>query len=247
MAFEIISNLTNSVALSSFAFLILVLIMVYRTVRVMKIPKNKGMRFFIIMSFLLLLWFGAVFLLGNIGFFAKNPLFAPNIIFGFLVLFHFLRMAYHSKTVQTVAEAIPTTWIVAIQTYRIVGVGFLILYAQKQLPAAFALPSGIGDILVGVSAPFVAILYYLKKPYSKKLAIVWNIIGIADLVIAVSVGILGFPRPVQFLPLAPSTEPLSLFPLVIIPLFAVPLATLLHFLSLRVLQNQKGLKITSSY
>ncbi len=238
MAFGISDSLINPVVLSSFAFLIFVLIMVYRTLRSMKITRDKSIRFFLITTGVLLAWFSAVFILGKIGFFARNPLFAPNMIFGFLILFHFLRMAYHSKTLQTVADAIPTTWIVGIQTYRIVGVGFLILYVQQQLPAAFAFPAGIGDILVGVSAPFVAMIYYAKKPYAQKLAIAWNIFGIADVVVAVGVGILGFPRPVQFIPLAPSTEPFSLFPLVIIPLFAVPLATLLHFLSLRVLQHQ---------
>ena len=200
-------------------------------------PRNKALKFFLMTALVLLIWFSAVFLLGQIGFFAKNPLFAPNIIFSFLILFHFLRIAYHSKTVQTVTDAIPVPWIVGVQTYRIVGIGFIILYTRGLLPAEFAFSAGIGDILVGVTAPFVAILYYLKKSYSRKLAIAWNIIGIVDLVIALSVGILGFSRPVQFLHTSPSTEILSLFPLVLVPLFAVPLALFLHFSSLRFLRK----------
>lgn len=238
MVLNIPDYLTNSVVLSSLAFLVLVLIMVYRTATSIKAPKTNPIKFFIIVSLILITWFVLVIAIGIKGFFAINPLFAANILLSFLILFHFLRMAYHSEKIREIADKISPTWIIAIQTYRIVGIGFIFLYFRGVLPAAFAFPSGIGDILVGITAPFVALAYFLKKPYSKKLAIIWNIIGIADLVIALTVGILGFPRPIQFVPLEVSTEPISLYPLVIIPLFAVPLALLLHFFSLRVLRKK---------
>src|ERR687898_2615628 len=41
-------------------------------------------------------------------------------------------------------------------TLRVVGGLFLIVMAQGHLPAAFALPAGLGDIAIGVAAPFVA-------------------------------------------------------------------------------------------
>ncbi len=222
---------------SSFIFLFAVWLLVHYT-----LYKNKLERKFLfsfLAGIILLIWFSLIAILGSLSFFAKNPLFAPWIVFGFLILFELLRRVYHSKKVQAFASLIPMHWLIGIQFYRIVGVGFLILYSQGVLPGAFAFPAGIGDIIVGVSAPFVAILYYLKKPYAKNLAIVWNIVGILDLIIALSVGFLGFPRPVQFVPLQPTTEPLSLFPLVIIPLFAVPLALLMHFLGLKVLKISK--------
>lgn len=124
---------------------------------------------------------------------------------------------------------------IASQIYRVVGISFIPLYYQGLLPAAFAFPSGYGDIVVGITAPFVAYMYAKKKPYSRELALIWNMIGIADLVIAIGIGNLGYPRPLQMLPLHPSTELLSLFPLVLIPLFAVPLALVLHFFSFRML------------
>lgn len=230
MALNIPNYWTYSVVLSSFAFLVFVLLIVYKT--------SKSKKFSSTTTFVLLSWFSIVFILGKTGFFAINPLIAPNIIFGFLILFHFLRKIYHSKTIQNIADAIPVHWIIGIQTYRIVGIGFLFLWARQLLPAEFAFPAGIGDIIVGISAPVVALFYYLKKTYATKLAIAWNIVGIADLVIAISVGILGYPRPLQVLPVTPSTDLMSLFPLVIITLFAVPLAMLLHFFSLRVLRKE---------
>lgn len=239
MALEILelipNSLTNSVVLSSFVFLVLTWLMVYRTAFSIKL-KNKHL-FSFITALILLGWFSLVFFLGKIGFFARNDLVAPYIFISFILLFGILQKVYYSDIIKFIGNAIPVHWIVGIQIYRIVGYGFIVLYFQGLLPAAFAFSSGIGDMIVGFSAPFVAYLYYLKKTYSKKLVIIWNIIGIADLVIALSVGIIGFPRPIQLVPLEPSTELLSLFPLVIIPLFAVPLALFLHFCSLRALQS----------
>ena len=42
-------------------------------------------------------------------------------------------------------------------TLRVVGVLFLIAMEQDHLPAAFALPAGLGDIAIGLAAPFVAL------------------------------------------------------------------------------------------
>lgn len=231
-------SFVNSTVLSSFAFLFLVWLITHKAIYSLKIQKDKKLKFSFFTALILVGWFALVFVFGKIGFFAMSHLVAPYILIGFILLLGVLQKVYASTTIQTIADAIPAHWIIGIQTYRVVGIGFLILYSQGILPATFAFPAGIGDIIIGITAPFVAYLYFLKKPYAKKLAINWNILGIADLVIALAVGIAGYPRPLQLIPLTPSTEPFSLYPLVLIPLFAVPLALLLHFCSLRTLRDR---------
>jgi hypothetical protein len=105
-------------------------------------------------------------------------------------------------------------------TLRVVGVLFLIVMAQGHLPAAFALPAGLGDIAIGVSAPFVARRLARDTGYTG--AVRFNVLGILDLVVA---GVIGFL-------LLPSTAPLTLLPLALIPTAAVPLAVALHIVSL---------------
>lgn len=230
-------NLTSlaisSIIPTTLAFATCVWIMVHVTLR----RLGKRLIFSAITAIALSGWFAAVVILGKISFFAINPLIAPGIMFGFLLLFVVLRKIYLSSAILAVAEAVPVHWIILSQTYRVVGIGFFNLYNEGLLPAFFAFPAGYGDILVGATAPFVAYWYAKKKSYGRRLAIVWNFVGIADLVIALGIGLLGFPRPIQSLPLTPSTEILSLFPLAIITLFAVPLALLLHFFSLRTIKK----------
>ncbi len=110
---------------------------------------------------------------------------------------------------------------------RVVGVSFLIVMALGHLPAAFAMSAGLGDIAIGVAAPFVAL--QLARGTGRAGAVVFNVLGILDLVVA---GILGFLL-FQLVEVTPSTAPLFVLPLALIPTVAVPLSLALHIVSLR--------------
>src|SRR5215213_6697324 len=75
-------------------------------------------------------------------------------------------------------------------TLRVVGVLFLIVMAQGHLPAAFALPAGLGDIAIGVAALFVA--RWLARGTDRAGAVRFNVLGILDLIVAGSIGFLLF-------------------------------------------------------
>src|SRR5829696_7222 len=116
-------------------------------------------------------------------------------------------------------------------TLRVVGVLFLIVMAQGHLPAVFALPAGLGDIAIGVAAPFVA--RRLARGTGRAGAVRFNVLGILDLVVA---GIMGFLL-VGLVEVTPSTAPLTLLPLALILTVPVPLAVALHIVSLRRLRT----------
>ena len=68
----------------------------------------------------------------------------------------------------------------------------------------------------------------------------WNLLGIADLVMAVSLGFLSSPGILQILSLGEPNVMISAYPLVMIPVFAVPLSILLHVCSLTKLSRETG-------
>src|SRR6478736_1361298 len=49
-------------------------------------------------------------------------------------------------------NALPLWWLISYHVVRFVGWYFLWLYRQGRLPYAFAVPGGIGDIIVAVFA-----------------------------------------------------------------------------------------------
>jgi putative flippase GtrA len=117
-----------------------------------------------------------------------------------------------------------TSLLVAVHAWRVIGIAFLWGVSQGILPPAFGIPAGVGDVLIGVTAiPFA---YFLRKGFSwsKYALVVWSVLGIADLVNAVSLGLItasAFPG-----------STMTTFPWVLVPTMGVPLALILHGITL---------------
>jgi hypothetical protein len=112
------------------------------------------------------------------------------------------------------------------QSLRIVGFTFLLLEAHRTLPAVFAFPAGYGDMFIGITASYVA--WKLTDAVHRNYFIFWQLLGILDLVIAVSVGTTaGFIDPQ-----GPPMVPMTVLPLSLIPTFLVPLFMILHVISI---------------
>lgn len=196
-------------------------------------PPNRA-RLLIGWGAFVTVWLGLAFLLGVQGFFRAHPdRTFPTIALGIVVpILAGLVLVRGWPLLRRALVALPQHWLIGVQLYRCFGGVFLILYAQGRMPGEFALPAGYGDIAIGIAAPVVAWLYFRSRPASRLLAGIWNIAGIGDLVVAVTLGFLTSPSPFQQLAFSLPNELISTFPLVLVPTFAVPLAILLHIVSL---------------
>jgi len=121
---------------------------------------------------------------------------------------------------------------VAAQVYRVAGGIFLVLWADGRLPWQFALPAGIGDVATGIVAVIVAALLARNVIGAHRATYAWCLFGIADLVVAVSMGAMTSPGPAHLLAFDAPNLLISSYPLVMVPTFAVPLALMLHGLVL---------------
>jgi hypothetical protein len=145
---------------------------------------------------------------------------APLILF-----FALLRLA---PSFRTFVLSLDLRFVAGLQAWRWAGLGFLSLYEYKVLPAVFALPAGLGDMAIGVTAPWI-ILALIRQPgfAASRAFIRWNVLGILDLIVAVSIGTVsaflatGAPGEI-------STAPMATLPLLLIPAFLVPLFLMLH-------------------
>jgi len=142
-----------------------------------------------------------------------------------------------SKRVGEVLDAMPASWLVALQLYRVFGSWALVAALRGALPSVFGLPAGIGDTLTGLLAVPAAIALATGTAQARRAAVAWNILGIADLVVAVTLGAITSPGPFQLIdPHGPSIGA-GVYPGVLTPAFVVPSSILLHFLSLRQLRR----------
>jgi hypothetical protein len=192
----------------------------YCGIRTLPGAKARQQRWIISSAVLAAAWLFGISLLGAANFF-HNDVLPPRIpmALGATLLVGYLLLL--SPTFRRIVAAVPQHWLIGIQTFRIFGGVFLVRYFMGQLPGSFALPAGIGDIGTGLLAPFVAYAWYSGKPYARTAAIAWNLFGMADLIDAVTLGTI-----------TTGAAGGVVFPIVLIPVFAVPRAFLIHSYSL---------------
>lgn len=129
--------------------------------------------------------------------------------------------------------------VIGAQTFRVVGVVFLILWGLGHLPTVFALTAGLGDIAVGCLA-LIATLAVLRQAAGwQSTARTLVAVGLLDFVAAFATGILsgeGYP-----LLLAGEAPPalIQQVPLALIPTFGVPLFMILHLMAWQKLGLQR--------
>src|SRR5262245_3225073 len=110
-----------------------------------------------ILLFGALVWFGAMYWLTARGTFVsgqEEPPLALAIAFLPPILLFLLSLrvpAWYALVV-----SIPPVFLIALNGWRFIGLGFLMAYHEGLLPAGFAWPPGFGDIAMAVTAPWIA-------------------------------------------------------------------------------------------
>jgi hypothetical protein len=143
-----------------------------------------------------------------------------------------------SKRVGQVLDAMPMTWLVALQLYRVFGSWALAAWLNGTLPGVFALPAGMGDLLTGLFAVPAAIAAATGTAQGRRAAIAWNILGLADFAVAITLGLITSPGRFQLIVPDVSSIGAGAYPSVLTPAFVVPSSILLHALSLRQLRRR---------
>ncbi len=187
-----------------------------------------------LVTVVLAIWLALVLVLGANGVFVRPPGAPPiPILLGAtvpLVIFGTAYWGWHAFRVLVFAADLRL--LTALQAWRAGGLGFLALTAHGILPGSFAWPAGLGDIAIGVTAPWV-MLALVRRPafVAGRLFVVWNLLGILDLVVAISTGTLS-SGVLGALTGKVTTAPMSYLPLVLIPAYLVPLFVMLHITAL---------------
>jgi hypothetical protein len=126
------------------------------------------------------------------------------------------------------AMGLPPGWVATFHLWRLApGIYFLVLYGYGVLPARFAVPGGLGDIAVALTAPLAGFWLGARTPGRRGWLIAWHALGFVDLAQVVGSG--------MRLRLAGDTLILHMgsdFPLYLLPLYAVPITLAAHVLGI---------------
>jgi len=206
----------------------------WRGLRRTALPSRTLLWTWLAVAVPLVLWFLVILQLAQADAFVARPgVRVPAIPLAVVIpLVVGLVLVTRSSRMAAVADATPLPWLVGFQIFRVLGAVFLAQWAIGRLPGVFAIPAGAGDVLVGLLALPVALYLRSGRPGSRAAAYAWNVLGILDLAVALTLGFLSSPTRFQLLALDAPNRLVGTYPLVMIPAFAVPLALILHGLSI---------------
>jgi len=175
-----------------------------------------------------LAWFGAVTWLAGNGAFISGPTERPLPLAAAFItpILLFLASVRGLPAWRARVLSIPPVFLIALNGWRFIGLGFLMGQAEGLLPGGFAWPAGLGDIAMAVTAPWMAARVAVDDRFRYgAVFLAWNLFGIADFLDAVFLGTLylwpGFTTGV-------GTALMQRLPFALIPGFFVPLVAMAH-------------------
>ena len=166
------------------------------------------------------IWFAAAVLAGQQRWLQRLPPPAtPAILFALTALA--LAAYFRVAALRDWFDRLDLRSLVLMHVSRFIGIYFLVLYRRGDLPYAFAVPGGVGDIAVAVGALLIVFLplgYERRHRYIS----IWNVFGFIDIMLVVLTAVwLNVSSPGQL-------NALTHLPLCLLPTFLVPLIIASH-------------------
>lgn len=183
-------------------------------------------------------WILLISLLSYNDFFLDFSTIPPRLVIVIIFPLLFLILIGRKQKMKNIIRTIPITWVLYLQGFRFfVEILLWGLFKLNLIPIQMTFEGRNFDILVGITAPIVAVLYQ-KRIVKEMFLKVWNITGILVLANIVITAILSMPLPFRVFMDEPSSMQVVIFPIVWLPAILVPIAYYLHVFSLMQLRSR---------
>jgi len=178
-----------------------------------------------------LVWLVAATVVGATG--ALAALRAEPLILGVLLTVVAVVVTSRVPSMRQAVDAIPVRALVGVHAVRFIGIVFLVLAARGELSSQFGQRAGWGDIVVASMAVVLALIGPGSSGARRGALLTWNTLGMLDLLAAVGTAALVIGRGDS-----PGMELLLRLPLLLVPVFAVPVLLATHVALFRRLSAQ---------
>jgi hypothetical protein len=173
------------------------------------------------------LWIGLAAAAGGAEWFAISrpfPIIAPFVATPLLAA---ALLAAVSPGARRALLALPLPLLVGLNVGRVFAVLFLLLAMDGRLSGPFPYFAGLGDIITGLAA--LLVMRLAREPGRSSVAMhAWNAFGMADLVVAITLGVTSAANsPLQIFA-APGAQAMQHLPFAFVPAVLVPLWMIIH-------------------
>jgi hypothetical protein len=177
-------------------------------------------------------------MLAYTGVIANSSTLPPGMFYLLAPIILFVMFMARSRIGKTVSLSFPLWLLMGMESFRLIVEIFLHqLWLDGQLPKMLTYQGANFDIMIGITAPIVAWLLASRR-ISDRMALAWNVIGIVMLANVAVRAVLTMQGSLHLLSTEVPNTAIGTFPYTYIPGLMVPLALVMHVLSIRALRNR---------
>ncbi len=190
----------------------------------------------------LILWLSILALLSYLGVFRDFQTLPPKIGIAVVPAVILILSLSFSKDFLIVLQQIPPSWLIYIQSFRIlIEIILWMGLLGGFIPYQMTFEGFNFDIVVGITAIMGGFVFFGKGRFRRLEAFIWNIFGIILLLTIFGIATTSTPSPLRLFMNDPANTVIAEFPFIWIPGFIVPFALAMHLFSLRQIWNFKNL------
>jgi hypothetical protein len=197
--------------------------------------------------YLISLWLLIQAFLGLTGFYQVDWRILPRFLLLILPPLVFIILIFSTIRGRKFSDQADLKWVTLFHTIRIPVEWVLFrLFVHQSLPQVMTFEGRNFDFLAGISAPLIYYFGLVKRQWSAKIIIVWNVVALGLLLNIVVIAVLSMPTPIQQFGFEQPNIALSYFPYVWLPFGLVPMVLYAHLVAIRQLlfRRESGLGVT---
>jgi len=215
--------------------IILIILIVYNYgLKKLGLAKKEIHKRLIYVAIGLLIWLTYIYFISNSGFLSDFSLPPRFPIFTIFPLFIFTGLVLYNNRNSEIFKAIPLPWAIYFQSFRIVVESLFVATVTAGLLHKEVTIEGYNfDMVFALSAPIIGFLIFKANLLPKKIALLWNYLGLAVLVSVIFVFTTTTFAPSLWGSETPLSPPdMVRFPYVLVASFLMPVAVFVHIFSI---------------
>lgn len=184
-------------------------------------------------------WLSIQGYLGYSGFYLDMVSMPPHILVLFPPVFISIIILFNTKKGKAFIDSLDLKTLTLLHTVRIpIEICLLWLFMADAIPQLMTFEGRNFDIIAGLTAPIVFLLYFIRNKISKKMLLAWNVIMLLFLINIIVNALLSAPLPFQQFAFDQPNIGILYLPYVWLPSFIVPTVFFSHLVAIRRLRNQ---------
>ncbi len=181
-----------------------------------------------------ILWLSIQGYLGYSGFYLDTVSLPPHFLVLFPPVFILMIIVFNSKKGKQFIDSLDLKTLTLLHIVRIpVEFCLLWLFMAEAIPQLMTFEGRNFDIIAGITAPIVFILYFIRNKISKNIMLGWNVLMLLFLINIIINALLSAPLPFQQFAFDQPNMGIFYFPYVWLPSFILPSVFFSHLVAIR--------------